>query len=206
MTCPDAATRQEAPAAAPVHIERRWPRKAIRASPTGSTPIRPSSRRRWTCSSAARPGTTWAWNAKCPRPAASSATGSATVPSSWCAVKTAISTCWRTAAPIAARRSAGRTPARWPISPARTTNGTMTWKAICRACRSGAARGRGMPRDFDPKQNGIRKLRSVNRGGSVCHLRRGRAQLRGLLRSGSAGGDRSHAAGQAARCWATAAS
>jgi predicted metalloprotease with PDZ domain len=25
----------------------------------------------------------------------------------------------------------------------------------------------GMPRDFDPKQNGIRKLRSVNRGGSI---------------------------------------
>ena len=32
--------------------------------------------------------------------------------------------------------------------------------------RRGALAG-GMPRDFDPKQNGIRKLRSVNRGGSV---------------------------------------
>ncbi|WZB71430.1 Rieske 2Fe-2S domain-containing protein [Achromobacter xylosoxidans] len=33
--------------------------------------------------------------------------------------------------------------------------------------RRGALGRGGMPRDFDPKQNGIRKLRSVNRGGSV---------------------------------------
>ena len=33
--------------------------------------------------------------------------------------------------------------------------------------RRGALGKGGMPRDFDPKQNGIRKLRSVNRGGSV---------------------------------------
>lgn len=33
--------------------------------------------------------------------------------------------------------------------------------------RRGAMGKGGMPRDFDPKQNGIRKLRSVNRGGSI---------------------------------------
>ena len=65
--------------------------------------------------------------------------------------------------------------------------------------RRGALGKGGMPRDFDPKQNGIRKLRSQSRRLGLGHLRRGRAQLRGLLRSGSAGRDRSHAAGQAAQ-------
>src|SRR5262249_16742929 len=119
--------------------------------------------------STAVPGTTSPWNAKCPRPATSSAPMSVQRPWSSFAVTTAPSMSSRTAVHIAPQNSAVSSAATSKNSSALTISGPTIFKAISPAFHSGAAStgGGGLPADFDRPQHGLRWLNVTTPRGVV---------------------------------------
>src|SRR5262249_39371153 len=109
------------------------------------------------------------WNAKCPRPATSSAPMSVQRPWSSFAVTMAPSMSSRTAVHIAPQNSVASSAATPKNSSALTINGPTIFKSISPAFRSdaGATERGAMPADCDSARHGLRRLNVTTPRGVV---------------------------------------
>ncbi|MGE8642697.1 MAG: Rieske 2Fe-2S domain-containing protein, partial [Achromobacter sp.] len=168
MTCSDSAVL-DAPAEAPIHIERRWPKEGYTRIPNWVYTDPAIFQKEMDIFFA---GQTWNYvGLECEVPEAGcykrnwignrpvimvrTETGEVTVLENRCAHRGA-QICWHNTGRVTDFTCPYH---QWNYD----LNGNLQGVPF----RRGAMGKGGMPKDFDPKQNGIRKLRSVNRGGSI---------------------------------------